>query len=238
MSLFEKRNINVPNLNIESFGIYWRSSSWSAEEHFDKYFIASLVFDVKSLFKEYKKTVYIPILFDNEKEISDLMAYYNDIYFNIEFRSRYGNAHYSDLYHISNLVDIEKIYKTEFYKSDYAKDGAIYYINLVIKNYKGYDIVLNISHKEHTNTIDVESLCSENNDKDCLSLIKEKYFFMPSFLSYSSKNLKTTVFEDVCNFDTLEKMIKKIDAFDKSNKDREKKLDSMYSKKTFKLVED
>ena len=67
MSLFEKRNINVPNLNIESFGIYWKSNSWSADEHYDKYYIASLVFDINTLFSNYKKVVYLPILFLDDK---------------------------------------------------------------------------------------------------------------------------------------------------------------------------
>lgn len=239
MKVIEKRNIDVPNLNIESFGvcIYGR---YPETQNFLKYYIPSLEYKIKSLFGNYTKTVYMPILFSNEKEIQNIMAYYSDIYFVIRFKYKYSTTHYSDLYHISNFVDFEKIYKKELESLESTPNA--HGIDFVVRNYKGYDIVINTQYQNSgydgvCSPLDIDCLYTKNNEKDCLSFIKEHYDILPVLTSYSVKRTTTDEYNSIYNVDTFKKITDYIDKKDNENKEREKKLDSMYSKRSFKLVE-
>ena len=241
MKIVDKRyNAGVPNLNIESFGIC-EKGRYDSKDYFTKYFIASFEYSIKSLFGNYTKTVYIPILFSNDTDIREIMSHYNNIYFAIRFKRRYGENHYSDLYHISNFIDFEKIYKKEYESLEYKPDA--HGIDFVIRDYKGYDIVINTqySYNDYLGTcspMDIEYFHTKNNEKDCLSLIKEHYNVLPVLASYSVKKFNTTEYDtNIYNVATLKRMIEYIDALDAKNQERNKKLDSMYSKKSFKLVE-
>lgn len=243
MNIIKKQNIDIPNLNIESFGVYWKTRDWDSIEHFSKYYIASLEYHVKTLFGGYNKVVYLPLLFFDEDEIKSIMSHYSDIYFIIRFKYGYSSTHYSDLYHISNFIDFEKIYKNELEAME-SKPCA-HGIDFVIRDYKGYDIVINGSYPTlefiysdnyACSPADIEFLYSKNNDKDCISLIKENYRKFPKIASYSIKN-DNNEHNQIYNTDKFDKMIKHIDKIYNEYKERKNKLDSMYSKKSFRLVE-
>ena len=240
MKVIEKRNISIPNLNIESFGVCLNSNDRYNTHNYMQYYIASLEYKIKSLFGNYTKTVYLPILFYNEKEIQNIMTYYNDIYFVIRFKYEYSSSkHYSDLYHISNFVDFEKIYKKELELLKSTPDA--HGIDFVVRNYKGYDIVINTQYQCYEYNIcsplDIEYLYTKNNEKDCLSLIKEHYNVLPVLASYSIKRSSTEEYNSIYNVETFKKITEYIDKLDNENQELQKKLDSMYSKKSFKLVE-
>ena len=242
MNVVEKRNINVPFLSIESFGIYWKDNGWNQQEHFSKYYVASLDFTIKKFFGTQNKLVYLPVLFTNDKEVKDIMEHYSNIYFLIRFKYGYSGTHYSDLYHISNFVDIEKIYKKEMASME-EKPNA-HGIDFVIRDYKGYDIVINAQYSSYgyvddaCSPTDIDALVSTTiGDRSTLNYIKDNYAKFPSIVSYSIKRSADTKYDSIYNVATFEKMIAYIDKLDVENKKREETLGNMYSKKTFKLVE-
>ena len=242
MNVVEKRNIDVPFLSIESFGTYWKSNGWDNKEHYSKYYIASLDFNVKKLFTSYNKLVYIPVLFTDETEIQGIMEHYSNIYFLIRFKYGYSGTHYSDLYHISNFVDIEKIYKKEM--SNMEEKPNAHGIDFVIRDYKGYDIVINAQYTSHgyvddaCSPTDIDALVSTTiGDRSSFNYIKDNYIKFPSIASYSIKRSSDDKYNSIYNVTKFEKMIEYIDKLAQENKMREEKLGNMYSKKTFKLVE-
>lgn len=239
MNVVEKRDIDTPFVSIESFGTYWKSSGWDCKEYFEKHFVASLTFTVKTLFRSYEKTIYLPILFPNAEEIKSILEHYDDIYFLIRFKTGYSTTHYSDLYHISNIVDLEKIYKKEY--DALEQRPMAHGIDFVVRNYKGYDIVINAQFNSSIDTrcseTDIEFFYSKNNEKNCLKLIEENYLKIARLASYSIKNNQTNTYNSIYNVDKFKNMIEHIDKLNKIEEERKEKLGSMYSKITFKLVE-
>jgi len=249
MKIIEKRNIDTPLLSIESFGVHWKPNGWGTNDNYTKYFVASLDFNVKKLFGSYNKQIYIPILFFDENEIKSIMAHYSDIYFILRFKYSYSDTHYSDLYHISNIVDIEKIYKKELnsFLNGETHHTTEYGIDFIVRDYKGYDIVLNTQFTSHgyvdnVGLPEIETICAIDGynliEGTCLSQIEKNYKKFPQLTSYSIKQTNSDTYHSIYNIDKFDKMLKYIDKKDEERQEREKKLETMYSKKTFKLVED
>ena len=70
-----------------------------------------------------------------------------------------------------------------------------------------------------------------------MSLIKEHYNVLPVLTSYSIKRSSIEEYNSIYNVETFKKITEYIDKLDNENQELQKKLDSMYSKKSFKLVE-
>ena len=135
------QHIEQPTLNIESIGCYdpyadLRDSIRKPK----KFYVASLDYKINSLFGTTNKVVYIPILFENETEIKSIFSHYDDLYFRIIWPVNYIDAHIptSKLYHISEYVNIDKIYRNTISAVNLA-----YYIEIqfVIK-YNNIEITL------------------------------------------------------------------------------------------------
>ena len=108
------RHIEQPNLNIESIGCY--NPYADLQDNIrkpQKLYAVSLDYKINSLFGTTNKVIYIPILFEKESEIKSIFSHYNDLYFRIVWPDHYTYTvkHPFKLYHISEYINIDKIYR-------------------------------------------------------------------------------------------------------------------------------
>lgn len=231
--------IEQPTLNIESIGCYdpyadLRDSIRKPK----KFYVASLDYKINSLFGNTNKVVYIPILFEKESEIKMIFSHYDDLYFRTIWpvHYTYEDKHPFKLYHISEYVNIDKIYRN----IPNVNGLCFIEIQFVIK-YNNIDIVLqnkkwvrytyNIFAGFRTEFFDINSLYANDNNiiKDFQSDLKNA----PIFNTYNACIENNTI----C-VDTLNAVIKNIDAYTDRKKKESDLIDSYYSKKSYKLVEE
>lgn len=238
--IIEKNNL-VPNINIESFGIY-KKPRWEDDRFggFKKFFIASFTFHIKKLFKTYTKVIYLPLLFNdkNVNELHNIFKYYENLYFFITFKRGYSTPQENTLYHISNIVNFDKIIQK--YIKEINSDTRIFDISFIIKDYEGYNILISdvYRYNPYTSYKDKElaalnDLYSTNDDKNCIELIKYDYEYIPEFTGFTTN---TEDGENTYKRSTIEQVMKHIDEVNERDEEFNRQIDSMYSKTTFKLV--
>ena len=246
------KNNNTPTLNIESFGVN-KNVYENNNQNYLKYYIASLDFKVKSLFRNYTKTVYLPILFESEKPIKDLFVHYNNIYFEIELSTIHYNIYAKSeldkfraytqktkLYHISEIINLDKLYNKLFinYRKNYKINPNEFYINLYINYYKGCKISIHqhiINEYRDLSSRHIYNYIRKDDNTNCIECIKNDY----------NEYRNTALFDYFCisepeiifNNANLELIITKIDKVVNEREKENKMLNKMYSKKSFKLIE-
>lgn len=242
-NIVEAKNIQIPNLNIESFGVCYKPAGWNQEDKYVKYFIPSLTFSIDGSWfkKRYTKTVYMPILFEKDTELKKILAQYDNLYFIISLKAAYS-THYSSIYHISNFVDIIELLEKERKTTDLL--DSKFGISFIIKCYNQYDVAIatstnplfsGVEYNPFSSDDFVNHIIYKNEDtQNILKFIQDNYLGIPVFSKYYVKNPTDGRLFNHTEFD---KMLKYINDLEKEDIERNKKLDSMMSKKTFKLVE-
>lgn len=232
------KNINIPTVNIESFGIDKNYPGNNNPKYYFKYYIASLNFEVKTLFRNYTKTVYLPILFRDEKPIKDLLAHYNNIYFEVKVDRNGWYIEKSDIYHISEIVNLDKIYNKLYknYKDVYSSDPDEFYVNFYIDNYNGYHIGVcqHIKDRYNLTIADIYNFVTDS-EINLIEYIKDdytKYENIALFDYFYITNPNTSYHNE-----DLELVMKEIDRLNNEDRKKNEALNAMYSKKSFKLVE-
>lgn len=241
LKLFQ--HIERPTLNIESIGCYDPYADLQDNiRKPQKFYVASLDYKINSLFGISNKVIYIPILFENDSEIKSIFSYYDSLYFRITWPVHYTylEKHPFDLYHISEFINIEKIYKQSL-----ASTKKLPYINIqFIIKYNNINIALyskKWSYYTYDNfegfTVDrfikIVSHYANNDDniiKDFQRNIKDAPIFN-TYNAYIENENKT-----IC-VDTLNAMIKYINDYTDRKKKESDLIDSYYTKKSYKLVE-
>lgn len=235
--------IEQPTLNIESIGCYDPYADLQDNiRKPQKFYVASLDYKINSLFGTTNKVVYIPILFENDSEIKSIFSHYDDLYFGIVWPVHYTylEKHSFNLYHISEFVNIDKIYRNTM-----ASISLPYRIEIqfVIK-YHNIDIILQNKKWSYYTYDSFEGFRTENFNIDLLyannknNIIKEfqtNIKGMPVFNTYNAyiENDNKTI----C-VDTLNAVIKHIDEYTDRKKKESDLIDSYYTKKSYKLVEE
>ena len=228
-----------PTLNIESIECYdpYADLRDSIREP-KKIYVASLDYKINSLFRTTNKVVYIPILFEKESEIKSIFSHYDNLYFRIVWpvHYTYEDKHPFKLYHISEYINIDKIYKN----IPNVNGLCFIEIQFVIK-YNNIDIILKNKNWTYctydsfagfrTEFFDVNSLYGNDNNiiKDFQCDLKNA----PIFNTYNACIENNTI----C-VDTLNSVIKQIDAYTDRKKKESDLINSYYSKKSYKLVEE
>ena len=234
------RHIEQPTLNIESIGCYDPYAELQDDiRKPQKLYVASLDYKINSLFGTTNKVVYIPILFEKESEIKSLFSHYDDLYFRIIWPVHYTylEKHSFNLYHISEFVNIEKIYKL----TTASKILPYIEIQFVIK-YNNIDITLHNKRWAYTYVVfegfrtdhfDINSLYV--NDNNIIKDFQSNITGAPIFNTYEAyiKNDNKTI-----RVDTLNAAIKHIDEYTDRKKKELDLIDSYYTKKSYKLVEE
>ena len=233
------QHIEQPTLNIESIGCYDPYADLrDCIRKPKKFYVASLDYKINSLFGTSNKVVYIPILFEKESEIKTIFSHYDDLYFRIIWpvHYTYKDKHPFKLYHISEYVNIDKIYRN----IPNVNGLCFIEIQFIIK-YNNIDIVLqnkkwvrytyNIFEGFRTEFFDVNSLYGNDNNiiKDFQCDLKKA----PIFDTYNACIENNTICVDILN-----SVIKQIDAYTDRKKKESDLIDSYYSKKSYKLVEE
>lgn len=236
--LFSK-NVSIPIVNIESFGIDRNIIGNNNPNFFIKYYIASLDFEVTSLFKKYTKTVYLPILFNSEKPIKDLLAHYNNIFFEVKLGDHAWFKKVTGQLHISEIINLDKIYHKLY--NDFKKDHPTarideFYINFYIKNYNNCTIGVCQHNKYYCLALeDIYNFISINNKTNCLELIKNNYKQYENIAVFDYFYVNELYI--ALHNENLELIINKIDEMNNEIKKKNQTINAMYSKKSFKLVE-
>ena len=234
------QHIEQPTLNIESIGCY--NPYADLQDNIrkpQKFYVASLDYKIKSLFETTNKVVYIPILFEKESEIKSIFSHYDDLYFRIVEYTSYYSKSYFNLYHISEFINIEKIYRHTLASIDFPFrieiQFVIKYNNIEITLYnKRFACYAYVSFEgfrtEHFNIV---SLYANDNNiiKDFQRNINDAPIFN-TYNAYIENDNKT-----IC-VDTLNDMIKHIDEYTDRKKKESDLIDSYYTKKSYKLVEE
>lgn len=237
-----KSHIEQPTLNIESIGCYDPYADLQDNiRKPQKFYVASLDYKINSLFGTNNKVVYIPILFEKESEIKSIFSHYDGLYFRIVWPVHYTylEKHSFNLYHISEFVNIDKIYKNTMASIDLP-----YYIEIqFIIKYNNIDITLHNKKWTYctydsfegfrTEHFDINSLYANDNNiiKDFQHNIKGAPVFN-TYEAYIENGNKT-----IC-VSTLNTAIKHIDEYTDRKKKELDLIDSYYSKKSYKLVEE
>ena len=232
--------MNLPILNIESVGCKYKNYYYDSVNVF-KYFIPSLTFTYTKWFTEHNKECYIPILFKNEKIIQNIFSHFNDLYFKIQFK-KYSSYYGGDKeHHILDYGNIKRLIQKEYYY--FEQEAYTYIIQFYIK-YNGYIIDLKYdigrgefarteSNSEFYLTPYIEHYPSTESGRGyLLEYIKENYDKFPSIVSFDIFN---NGYVKQC--DTLDEAIKYIDNINDKNDKINQELESCYSKKSYKLVE-
>ena len=228
------QHIEQPTLNIESIGCYNPYADLQKEfREPKKVYVASLDYKINSLFGTSNKVVYIPIMFENENEIKLIFSHYDNLYFRI-VEHTYSQKHYFNEYHISELINIDKIYKKTLSSIDYH----IYRIEIqFLIKYHNYNIEL--YNRDHYNNrfdgfrlkdFDINSLY-EDDENSIINLFQKEKHNVPIFeIYYLSYPTKTT--------ELLSDIIQQIDKIIEYKQKEKEMVDSYYSKKSYKLVEE
>ena len=235
------RHIEQPNLNIESIGCYNLYADLQDNiRKPQKLYAVSLDYKINSLFGTTNKVVYIPILFEKESEIKSIFSHYDDLYFRIiqHVHYTYLEKHSSNLYHISEFVNIDKIYRNTT-APKYLPYIEIQFVikcnNIVITlhcarwacyayvNFEGFK----------TDHFNINSLYA--NDNNIIKDFQRNITGAPIFNTYEAyiENDNKTI----C-VDTLNVVIKHIDEYTDRKKKESDLINSYYSKKSYKLVEE
>lgn len=216
-----------PILNIESIGC--KGKGYNDYTFPVKYFLASLEFDKRTLFgKNIKKSYYIPIKFHSENEIRNIFKYYDNLYFQIIFDREHRKTTVSKSYHISEYKNITHILQKEYkYRSGltgFSIDFKIKYKNIEV-------LIISYTHSIHIDKFD-DLLCKISN-KEFLEYFKNNYVIFPVIINYTVNKKE----HDSINFGSIDEAIEYADTLFAAEEKLENKIDSYYSKKTFKLVE-
>ena len=241
LKLFQ--HIEQPTLNIESIGCYDPYAELQDNiRKPQKFYVASLDYKINSLFGTTNKVVYIPILFEKESEIKSIFSHYDDLYFRIVWPAYYNTSekHYFNLYHISEFVNIDKIYRNTM-----ASINLLYYIEIqFIIKYNNIEITLYnkkwaaysyVSFEGfRTDHFDINSLYA-NNKNNIIKEFQTNVTGMPVFNTYNAyiENDNKTI----C-VDKLNSVIKHIDEYTDRKKKESDLIESYYTKKSYKLVEE
>ena len=233
------QHIEQPTLNIESIGCYdpyadLRDSIRKPK----KFYVASLDYKINSLFGTTNKVVYIPILFEKESEIKSIFSHYDDLYFRIiwPLHYTYADKHPFKLYHVSEYINIDKIYRN----IPNVNGLCFIEIQFLIK-YNNVDIILQNKKWSYytydsfagfrTEHFDINSLYSNENN-----IIKEFQCNLKNAPIFNTYN--TCIENNTISVNTLNDVIKHIDAYTERKKKESDLIDSYYSKKSYKLVEE
>ena len=231
------QHIEQPTLNIESIGCYdpyadLRDSIRKPK----KFYVASLDYKINSLFGTTNKVVYIPILFEKESEIKSIFSHYDDLYFRIVWpvHYTYEDKHPFKLYHISEYVNIDKIYKNipnGQYRIEIQFLIKYNNVDIILQNKKWARYTYNIFEGFRTEFFDVNSLYGNENNiiKDFQCNLKNA----PIFNTYIACIENNTICVDTWNA-----VNKHVDAYTDRKKKESDLIDSYYSKKSYKLVEE
>ena len=227
------RYIEQPTLNIESIGCYNPYADLQKEiREPKKVYVASLNYKIKSLFGTSNKAVYIPIMFENEDEIKLIFSHYDNLYFRIIEHTYFDKKCFKE-YHISKLINIDKIYKKTLSSFNYKYKLEIQFF---IK-YHNYNIELyNRDHyynrfKGFTiNNFDINSLY-EDSENHIINLFQKEKNNVPIFdIYYLNYPIKTG--------ESLSEILQYIDTLLEYKQKEKELVDSYYSKKSYKLVEE
>ena len=228
------RHIEQPTLNIESIGCYDPYADLQKKfREPKKVYVASLDYKINSLFGTYNKAVYIPIMFEDENDIKLIFSHYDNLYFRIIAHMTYSEKHYYNEYHISELINIDKIYKKTLSSIDRPYRIEIQFL---IK-YHNYNIELyNRDHYYNRfngfsiDGFDVNSLY-EDDENSIINLFQKEKHNVPIFeIYYLSYPTKTTA--------SLPEIIQYLDTLLEYKQKEKELVDSYYSKKSYKLVEE
>lgn len=233
------RHIEQPTMNIESIGCYDPYADLQDNIRKPrKFYVASLDYKINSLFGTTNKVVYIPILFENESEIKSIFSHYNDLYFRLIWpvHYTYADKHQFKLYHISEYVNIDKIYRNILngqYRIEIQFIIKYNNIDIVLQNKKWTYYIYDSFEGFRTDYFDIDSLYSNDNNiiKDFQTNIKGSPVFN-TYNAYIENDNKT-----IC-VDTLNVAIKHIDEYINRKKQESDLIDSYYTKKSYKLVEE
>lgn len=235
LSIFQ--HIEQPTLNIESIGCYdpyadLRDSIRKPK----KFYVASLDYKINSLFGTTNKVVYIPILFENETEIKSIFSHYDDLYFRTIWpvHYTYEEKHPFKLYHISEYVNIDKIYRNILsgqYRIEIQFLIKYNNIDIILQNKKWVRYTYNIFAGFRTEHFDINSLYGNDNNiiKDFQCNLKNA----PIFDTYN-----TCIENNTICVDTWNAVNKHIDTYTDKKKKESDLIDSYYTKKSYKLVEE
>ena len=233
------RHIEQPTLNIESIGCYDPYAELQDNiRKPQKFYVASLDYKINSLFGTTNKVVYIPILFEKESEIKSIFSYYDDLYFRIVWPDHYTytDKYQFKLYHISEYVNIDKIYRNILNGQNYIEIQFIIKYNnidIVLQNKKWTYYTYNSFDGFRTDHFDIESLYA--NDNNIIKDFQTNIIGSPVFNTYNAyiENDNKTICVGKLNF-----AIKDIDEYINRKKKESDLIDSYDAKKSYKLVEE
>jgi len=230
------QHIEQPTLNIESIGCYDPYADLQDNiRKPQKFYVASLDYKINSLFGTTNKVVYIPILFENESEIKSIFSHYDDLYFRLVWNTYIDKCPFK-LYHISEFVNIDKIYRNILngqYRIEIQFIIKYNNIDITLQNKKWTYYAYDSFEGFKTYYFDINSLYDNNNNiiKDFQTNIKDAPVFN-TYNAYIENDNKT-----IC-VDTLTAVIKRIDEYTDRKKKESDLIDSYYTKKSYKLVEE
>lgn len=271
MSMF-KENI-TKFFSIESFGVeeqqeiredidydddrrFFISRPKKHKTEYKQFFVGSFEYNVTSIFKNYSKKIYLPILFskDNVSALKELLEYYDNLKFKLTFIDKYKKA-YTKKYHISEFINFDKIFKAEYKKIYDAGNMVIrgYYIELYLDYNDEYEILLTQQSRfDHyiedwrqifLNQNVVDNLCSSDTERKCLEYIRENYEDFPVGLG-SFKVLYLGDYAPTCGScyshhlkDAIKNILENTEKRIKDKNDRDAIMASLYSKTSYMLVE-
>lgn len=236
LKLFQ--HIEQPTLNIESIGCYDPYADLQDNiRKPQKFYVASLDYKINSLFGTSNKVVYIPILFDNDSEIKSIFSHYDDLYFGIIWPVHYTENRSFNLYHISEFVNIDKIYKNTVSPANLPYCIEIQFIikynniNIKLCNRKWIYYSFDVFSGFRTEDFDINSLYA--NDNNIIKDFQRNIKGAPVFNVYEAYIENTTI-----SYGILNNVIKRIDEYTDRKKKESDLIDSYYTKKSYKLVEE
>ena len=220
--------MNVPILNIESIGC--KDFRYNTNRIFVQY-IPSLTYTVKGLFRTSEHTVYLPITFDKEEQIKELFEHYNNLMFRIAF-IKYSNKTYSKEY---NLIEIKNLKTLTWQNESEYRDFNIEYIvkykdcNIALCTNTMYFRSFLISPKHSYNIYELMK-----NKNDMISMIQNNYTSLPMFMDYEVWSTKEKSWK---SFKSIKDAMQHIDEMINEEDEVNNRLNSYYTKKSFRLVE-
>lgn len=220
--------MNAPSLNIESIGY---KSTNNGSNIARKCFLASLDFVKKHLFKNVTKTYYLPIKFNSESEIRDIFEYYDNLYFQvIVYNTLRANLKTKE-YHISKYKDIAKLL---FWKDFILNpnDAHGFTIDFKIKYKNANIIIVSYTHKFNIEYLSKFTSIFGNHNK-FLNFFKEQYSIFPDVHKFTVNRENSD--DKYCS--TIADAISYIDRECEKEQKLNDEIESIYSKKLFKLIE-
>lgn len=221
--------MDTPILNIETIGC----KNYGGNDVIT-WCIPSLTFNSNKWFGLFKKTIYIPMLFENEDQIKEIFKYYSDLKFRLIslVESEYS---YNDKREWSGEYDFS-FFKRFKYMCKCSLLSDKFDVEYVIK-YRNHDINLTIrgmyfsyfSMADKPNIFDMVI----NRDRMIYEL-QTHYTTLPIFNNFSVWSVKDSWDK---KFKTIEDAMKFIDMQCDDKEAFDNKLNSQYSMKSFKIIE-